>query len=113
MAGTHLHPGDVPGAIVALDASVPPAAWRWAGPGWTGRAGVGAPGEIVSATVSVADPAWAATRWAEVLGVRAVPRVRFVAGDQGLCEIELALPEAIRAGRTEVRVGGVRFALTP
>ena len=38
IAGTHLHPEDVPGAIVSLDWADPPQSWRWAGPEWTGRA---------------------------------------------------------------------------
>ena len=38
IAGTHLHPGDVPGAIVSLDWADPAQSWRWAGPSWTGRA---------------------------------------------------------------------------
>jgi len=37
IAATHLHPGDVPGAIVSLDWAVPEQSWRWAGPSWTGR----------------------------------------------------------------------------
>ena len=32
IAGTHLHPMDVPGAIVSLDWADPPESWRWAGP---------------------------------------------------------------------------------
>ena len=37
IAGTHLHPKDVPGAIVSLDWAKPAGSWRWAGPAWTGR----------------------------------------------------------------------------
>ena len=33
----HLHPRDVGGAIVALDAPLPPGSWRWGGPAWEGR----------------------------------------------------------------------------
>jgi catechol 2,3-dioxygenase-like lactoylglutathione lyase family enzyme len=113
MSGTHLHPADLPGAIVSLDASTPPQAWRWAGPGWVGRAGEGATGAVLSATVAVVDPAGVAARWAQVLGVGAVPDVRFLAGEEGLSGIELALPDQVRAGRDEVRIGGVRFALRP
>lgn len=112
MSGTHLHPGDMTGAIVSLDASIPPQAWRWAGPDWIGGAGEGAPGAILSATLAVADPSVAAARWAGVLGVDAVPDVHFVAGGAGLSEIAVALPEPVRAGRDEVRVGGLRFTLT-
>jgi hypothetical protein len=32
IAATHLHPSDVPGAIVSLDWAAPEQSWRWAGP---------------------------------------------------------------------------------
>ena len=38
IAGTHLHPKDIPGAIVSLDWASPTSSWRWAGPAWTGTA---------------------------------------------------------------------------
>jgi hypothetical protein len=65
----HLHPRDVPGAIVALDACTPPSSWRWGGHAWEGRAPafddrVGVRG----LTVRCADPAATAARWAAVLG---------------------------------------------
>ncbi len=44
VAGTHLRPRDVPGAIVSIDWADPPGSWRWAGPAWTGAA---APHDIV------------------------------------------------------------------
>src|SRR5262249_60787552 len=58
IAGTHLHPKDVPGAIVSLDWAEPAGSWRWAGPAWTGR-GAGHPGGGRGARGSVAgtDPA--------------------------------------------------------
>jgi hypothetical protein len=112
MSGTHLHPADVPGAIVALDAARPPGSWRWAGPEWTGRAGRGAPGAILGATVSVPDPAAVARRWAQVLG-EDPPGVRFLEGDAGLSEITVAVPGGVRAGRDAVTIGGVRFVLRP
>jgi len=37
IAGTHLHPKDIPGAIVSLDWASPTNSWRWAGPAWTGN----------------------------------------------------------------------------
>jgi hypothetical protein len=70
IAGTHLHPKDVPGAIVSLDWAEPAGSWRWAGPEWTGRVpGHTAGGGVTGVTIEVADPAGAARRWAEVLGV--------------------------------------------
>src|SRR5215469_16464890 len=46
IAATHLHPKDVPGAIVSIDWAEPPEAWRWAGPSWTGQAPGHAPGGV-------------------------------------------------------------------
>ncbi len=69
MAGTHLHPGDVPGAIVSLDWADPAESWRWAGPLWTGRAPGYPAGGVTGLTIEVNDPPAAAQRWAAVLGV--------------------------------------------
>jgi hypothetical protein len=69
ISGTHLHPADMRGAIVSLDRSQPYGTWRWGGPQWTGQTGVGAPGRLAGITLAVADPAAAASRWGEVLGV--------------------------------------------
>ena len=69
IAGTHLHPKDVAGAIVSLDWADPPESWRWAGPEWTGRAPEHRQGGVRGLTIEVIDPASAAARWAEVLGL--------------------------------------------
>jgi hypothetical protein len=67
IAATHLHPRDVPGAIVSIDWAMPEQSWRWAGPAWTGRAPEHSPGGLTGLTIEVADPAAAAGRWAAVL----------------------------------------------
>lgn len=69
IAGTHLHPKDVPGAIVSLDWADPPESWRWAGPEWTGGAPAHPAGGVSGLTIEVLEPARAAARWAEVLGL--------------------------------------------
>jgi Glyoxalase-like domain len=71
IAGTHLHPRDVPGAIVSLDWADPAESWRWAGPSWTGRAAEHGPGGLTGLTIEVRDPFAAAQRWAAVLGIQA------------------------------------------
>jgi hypothetical protein len=71
IAATHLHPGDVPGAIVSLDSAIPEQSWRWAGPSWTGQPPSHAPGGVTGLTIEVNGPAAAAARWAEVLGIPA------------------------------------------
>ena len=124
IAGTHLHPRDVPGAIVSLDWAAPEQSWRWAGPSWTGRVPDHAHGGVTGLTVEVNDPAAAARRWAAVLGISAADhggtmvvelpdqgqRLRFVpAGGgrgEGITEVMIAgLP-----GAGPWVIGGVRFA---
>jgi hypothetical protein len=123
ISGTHLHPADMRGAIVSLDRSEPYGSWRWGGPQWTGRRGVGARGRLAGITVAVAHPAAVAARWAHVLGVELADEspvlridggeVRFVAVADELAEglIEIALddvPALARAG-DGTEVGGVRL----
>ena len=124
IAGTHLHPADVPGAIVSLDWADPEQSWRWAGPSWTGRAPGHAPGGVTGLTIEVSDPAAAARRWAAVLGISVAgghttvelpdrgQRLRFVPGPdgrgQGITEVTIAgLPAK---GEGPWVIGGVRFA---
>src|SRR5215831_8341310 len=122
MAGTHLHPGDVPGAIVSLDWAAPPQAWRWAGPSWTGWAPAHASGGVTGLTVEVHDPAAAARRWAEVLGIPAAgesttvvglpdsgQRLRFVPARPGRGEGITAVSIAGLPGGGPRVIGGVRF----
>src|SRR5215469_10093675 len=66
-ASTHLHPRDVPGAIVSIGWAMPDQSWRWAGPAWTRRAPEHSPGGLTGLTIEVTDPAAAAQRWAAVL----------------------------------------------
>ncbi len=125
----HLHPRDVPGAIVSLTEARPAGSWRWAGPAWAGKVPEHRPGGVTSMTVRAADPAAVAARWAEVLdepvaagaagpeivldgGAQVVRFVPADGGHEGIVEVGIALPAADRAGRDAVTVGGVRFTLT-
>ena len=125
ISGTHLHPADMRGAIVSLDRSQPYGTWRWGGPQWTGRTGVGAPGRLAGITLAVADPAAAASRWGEVLGVPVggageEPALQVDGAsvgfetaaserEQGLVEIALELPHELPGGAAAVELGGVRL----
>ena len=102
IADVHLHPGDMRGAIVAVDQPVPAGEWRWGGPGWRERS---APGRLEAITVGIGEDA--AARWREVLGDGA-PGVHFVADDAepGITEIHVAVPGR-RGGTAEI--GGVTF----
>ncbi len=117
ISGTHLHPRDVPGAIVSLDRAEPVETWRWAGPRWTGSAPDDrAPGGITGITVESPDPGSLAARWAAVLGADAEGttisldggrhQLTFVAGDgEGITDVRVSRP----GGSGTVEVGGVRF----
>jgi catechol 2,3-dioxygenase-like lactoylglutathione lyase family enzyme len=122
IAGTHLHPRDVPGAIVSLDWAAPEQSWHWAGPTWTGQAPEHAPGGLTGLTIEVSDSAAAAGRWAAVLGVPVAADGRTVALEaagqwlrfvpardghgEGITEVTIAgLP-----GAGPWEIGGVRFA---
>jgi hypothetical protein len=109
----HLHPADVPGAIVAIDRMKHPGSWRWAGPEWIATA----PAEtgsvrVTGATLTAREPAKLASRWAAVLGAEADGdrialdngELRFVAGERdGIAAFHV---EGLGA---ETSIGGVRF----
>jgi hypothetical protein len=116
ISATHLHPRDVPGAIVSFDTPRPAASWRWAGPRWTG----GDPddrlapsGGIVGLTVRLVDVEEGAGAWATVVGAPVDDGVMTLDGgrqqirfepasdphDEGLATVEIAcLPAATTIG---------------
>lgn len=71
ISGTHLHPKDVPGAIVSFDTPRPAGTWRWAGPAWTGKIPPHGEGGIAGVTVECAEPERAAATWAALLDASA------------------------------------------
>jgi hypothetical protein len=122
IAATHLHPRDVPGAIVSIDWAMPEKSWRWAGPAWTGRAPAHSPGGLTGLTIEVTDPAAAAERWAAVLETPAggdgrtavieLPEsaqwIRFVPAGHGHGAGIIAVTMAGLSGAPRT-IGGVRF----
>ncbi len=126
IAGTHLHPKDLRGALVSIDWASPPESWRWAGPSWTGGAPAHRAGGIVALSVQSDAPGALADRWAAVLGREARPEgevavvgldggeLRFVAArdgrGEGICELEVAIPGAAPRRCT---IGGVEVAIVP
>jgi catechol 2,3-dioxygenase-like lactoylglutathione lyase family enzyme len=65
----HLHPQDLPGAIVAVSEARPPASWKWGGPGWQSRAKAGVVDRAMGAEIEARDPVALAERWGSVLGL--------------------------------------------
>jgi len=115
----HLHPKDVPGAIVALDVTDPVGSWRWAGPDWspaTATPGIGLRG----LTVAVRDPEAAAALWATLLGVDAGDRVLSLDGGRQrvnfvpTTEVEriVAIDVAATSATGDIDVAGVLFRRT-
>jgi hypothetical protein len=101
----HLHPRDVPGALVAVDTMDPPGSWRWGGPAFTGRVAEPVAGGLVSLRVAVPDPRAAARRWAAVAGVAPAPGTMItLAGGRQLIEF---VPET----GAQAGLVGIGFAL--
>jgi hypothetical protein len=125
ISGTHLHPGDMRGAIVSLDRSDPYGTWRWGGPQWIGQTGTGAPGSLAGITLAVTDPALVAARWGEVLGVivrddggrplleledaRVLFEQAADAAAEGISEIAVRTPAELPGGSETIELGGVRL----
>jgi hypothetical protein len=65
---THLHPRDVGGAILSIDAMDPPERWEWGGPDWHKHVRTTDSVGITGVDVQSDDPHKMAARWAEVLG---------------------------------------------
>lgn len=63
---TQLHPKDVPGTFLSLDAMDPPEEWQWAGPNWRDHVTPGIV-RITAAEIQTEDPDALAQRWSEVL----------------------------------------------
>jgi len=80
----HLHPRDVPPAIVALDITAPVGSWRWGGPAWMAAIPAHEAGGLVAMEVAAVDPAETAARWAAVLGTESGPdhRISLAGGEQ-------------------------------
>ena len=115
--GLHLHPKDVPGAIVSIDAAREPAEWPWAGPRWRDHVDTSQVSSIGGMTVSVEDPTAACRVWAHALGISAADdrievddaTVRFRAteagGRSGITHVEVTTPRPDLRGTTHDLLG--------
>ncbi len=124
VTGLHLHPRDVGGAILSIDACDDPDDWPWAGPEWRGAPPIDpVVDDLVGVTIQVTEPAATAARWAALLGVGVRDEtvvvlddaaLRFVpVGDgrgPGVAGIELRAVDRARAGE-RLRLVGVDVTL--
>ncbi|MDX6284456.1 MAG: hypothetical protein QOH03_5527 [Kribbellaceae bacterium] len=116
----HLHPRDVPGTLLALDAADPEGSWRWGGPAWTAAVPAHRPGGLRELVIAVERPDAVAARWAEVIGSpvddstlpMADAAIHFVppSGRVGIVGLTVAVPDL---ARTTVDIAGVRIDLVP
>jgi hypothetical protein len=139
IATVHLHPKDVPGAILSLDQPDPPESWRWGGPDWQSHRRTGTSTTICGASVQTSDPSATAARWSEIIGRPVIDpgdgrfeipledgTLRFVAAEDGRGDgvagfdvavrdsskvIEAARARGLETGDDHVMVGGVRIGL--
>lgn len=74
IATVHLHPHDTGGTLLSIDAAVPPASWRWAGPGWRERSRSARVAAIVGVEIECDDPATVSARWSGLLARPAATR---------------------------------------
>jgi hypothetical protein len=120
MSGTHLHPKDLPGAIVSLDTPRPDGSWAWGGPAWSGNVPPHRAGGVVGLAIDCTTPAHAAHHWALALGLEAIDQTIALDGGrqwllfrsagergEGIAEVTIKATGADRA----VRVGGVTFSV--
>ena len=119
--GWHVHPADLPGAIVSFDWAEPPEAWHWAGESWHPHVRTHVVRRIAGAAISAPEPAALAARWHDVLGGELDGDVLRLDGTHVRFEpwgerharmtaIELEAAEREAVGRT-VPVRGVEFRL--
>jgi hypothetical protein len=109
ISGTHLHPTDVPGAIVSFDTPRAPETWRWAGPRWTG--GVPANRDphrrITGLVVGLREPEAGAETWGAVLDEKADGGVLSLGDGEQSIRFE-KVPEASEEGIAVVAIDGLR-----
>jgi len=118
---THVHPADVGAAIVSFDEADPPAAWRWAGPGWEDEVRTGVVTGLAGIRLSGPDPGRLRARWSAALAVEPTgdalrlpdgTYVEVVEGaDERLAGIDLRAAPGV--GPREHDVAGTAFRVVP
>lgn len=121
ITGLHIHPKDMPGAIVSIDETEVVAAWPWAGSSWSTQTPSTIASDLVGAVIQVEDPVGVAKIWANVLGCPVTgtaeePKVEVDDGyikfvsirdgrGPGLSAIDVLARDSSRVGDTDSAVG--------
>jgi hypothetical protein len=120
IVGTHIHPADIGGAIVSIDAieNGHLDAWPWAGPNWESRQNVAVASSICGLELAAHDPQSMAETWGAVLdlpvvgGAAAQPMIALADGGtlqfrscsegepEGIVAMHFATPDPARIGTT-------------
>jgi hypothetical protein len=79
ISGTHLHPGDIGGAIVSIDQPRPPSSWLWGGPTWEANVRTEVVTGFAGCVMADPDAASLSDRWSRLLGVTVVDGVATLA----------------------------------
>ncbi len=118
IVGTHIHPADIGGAIVSIDAIEDGHldAWPWAGPNWEARQNVAVASSICGLELAARDPQAMAETWGAVLDLPVVsaagaqPMIALADGGtlqfrsctegepEGIVAMHFATPDAARIG---------------
>jgi hypothetical protein len=127
IATIHLHPRDTRGTLLSIDASTPPAEWRWAGPDWRARTRTTRCSGLAGVEIQCEEPFDVAARWSRLLDRPAMPcseggeveipldgsALRFVPlrdhRGEGLHTVLLRRAPGVPAG--EIELCGTRFRL--
>ena len=67
ITGLHVHPSDVGGTLLSIDACEDPEAWPWAGPNWRDVVDTSVVDAIVGIELQAMDPDDVAQRWSALL----------------------------------------------
>jgi hypothetical protein len=103
MAATHVHPKDVGGAILSIDAANPPERWDWAGPAsWRDHIRTDIVRGFAGVEIGADDPAAMAARWADALDAP-------LAADGTTVQLSDAVVAFVPAGPRGEGVDGIRF----
>ena len=122
ISGTHLHPKDIGGAIVSVDAAEPAASWAWAGDEWQQHVRTDVVSAICGVVIGAHEPTAMAARWADVLHVPMLGDTAVALADcavsfvpagprgEGLDALELTATDRSTAG-TSATIAGIELRL--
>ncbi len=123
--GLHIHPRDIGGTILSVDAIQPPLRpddWPWAGPHWRDHVATGVVSALTAVDIAADDPGTMARSWARLLGEERLSgstvaldagEIRFVPAEPERGEGVVALEMATAGPAVGYDICGCRVRLVP